>query len=230
MNSDRCIGSPEKVDKISLENISARNDLNQFALLGKFTSILSHQIGNSLCKIKMNLDVYKEEFKNNNNLERVYETIYSEITHLSKLSNDIKQYLKKSEDIPIKINVFNLFENVREKVSKRLSDKKIIYINHAENNLIVNDYIKVQTAFLILINSMIDSMGKDDIIEITSGMLNDTAKVVVIIRNEGKFVILKNAPELELSLLIFKQLITVLGGSTDFLFSDDQNTKIEVQL
>ena len=97
-------------------------------MLGKFASILFHEIGSSLCKMKMNLDVYKEEFKKSSELERIYQTFQNEINRLNKLSNEIKQFSRPSVVIPAKINLFLFFESIREQISKKLNDKRITFI------------------------------------------------------------------------------------------------------
>ena len=223
-----------------VQNEDYQNDLNRFALLGKFSSILSHEIRNSLCKMKMNLDVYKEDFENNGNLGKVYHTFQNEIASLSKLSNEITQFSRHTEIIPIKINIFMFFERIREKVLKKLNDKGIKLKNNTLDNSIMGDYTKLQTAFLSLINNSIDSIEKDGIIEITSELLNDTGKLSVIIKDNRNSIadtdqIFKPSytnkiSDSGLSLLISKEIITEHGGSIKLLSSVKGDTRFEVQL
>ena len=223
-----------------VQNKDYQNDLDRFALLGKFSSILSHEIGNSLCKMKMNLDVYKEDFENNENLGRVYHILQKEIASLCKVSNEITQFSRHTEIIPIKINIFMLFEGIREKVLMKLNDNGIKFINNTRDYSIMGDYTKLQTAFLNFINYSINSIEKDGIIEITSKLLTNTGKLSVIIKDNGNGMtdidqILKpsNTNKISVSglrMLISKQLITDHGGSIKLLSSVKGDTRIEIQL
>jgi two-component system C4-dicarboxylate transport sensor histidine kinase DctB len=207
-----------------------KNNLNRFALLGKFASILSHEIGSSLCKIKMNLDVYKEEFNDNAELERLYQIFYTEITRLTKLSNEINQYSRQSESILIKINIYNFFESIKENVFKKLMERGIIIKNYTLDKNFISDYTKLQTAFMSLFNYSIDSLKKDDLIEITSRSLEETGKISIVVKYNGvgrvdmdpafKSFYSHNISGSGLRLLIFKQLIVDLGGSINLLSSD----------
>ena len=224
----------------NFQNEDIQNDLNRFALLGKFSSVLSHEIGNSLCNIKLNLDVYKEDFENNENLEKVYYTFQKEIARLNKLSNEIIQFSRYTEAIPIKINIFVFFGGIREKVLKRLDEKGIKLINNTRDYSILGDYTKLQTAFLNLIIYSIDSIENNGIIEISSEFLNDTGKLSVIIKYNGNGKVdpdqifkpsyANKISGSGLNLLFSKQLITEHGGSIKLLSSAKGDTRFEVQL
>jgi phosphoglycerate-specific signal transduction histidine kinase len=189
--------------------------------------------------MKMNLDIYKDEF-NNVMLESVYQTFQTEIIHLNKLSNEIKQYSRPTEIIPSKINIFLFFESIKEQLSKKLKHKQITFINNTSDYSIISDYLKLQTAFLSLLNSSIDSMDNDSIIEITSKLLDDTGKLSIIINNNGDNAFninpIFNPYDINkisgsgLGLLIFQQLIIDMGGSIHLLPSDNEETRIEIQL
>jgi signal transduction histidine kinase len=214
-----------------------QNDLNRYAFLGKFASILYHEIGSSLCKIKMNLDLYKDEFNSSVELERLYKIFYEEITRLNKLSTEINQYSRHTEAIPIKINIYRLFESIRENVSKKLNEKEINILNFTQESTIVGDYIKLQTAFLSYFNYSVDSLNKNSSIEISSRTLGETNKILITVKNNGDGVVnmspIFNTADISrsgLSLLIFKQLIIDLGGSISLLSSDKNDSMLEVQL
>ena len=225
---------------LRVQNEDSQNDLNRFALLGKFSSILSHDIGNSLCKMKMNIDVYKEEFMKNPELGKVYDTLQKEIASLCNLSNEIIQFTRHTEDIPIKINIFKFMERIGEKVSKKLNDKGIKLNNNTRDYSIICDFTKIQTAFLNLINYSIDSIEKDGIIELTSELFSNTVKLSVIIKDnrddKADPVQIFNPFDTNkisgsrLSMLISKQIITGLGGSINFLPSAKGGTRFEIQL
>jgi signal transduction histidine kinase len=212
----------------------------RFTLLGKFASILFHEIGSSLCKMKMNLDVYKDSFSNNDELVKVYNTFQTEITHLNKLSNEIKQYSRKAVIIPANINIFLFFESIKDQVSRKLIEKRITLFNYTIDNSIINDYSMLQNSFLNLINSLIDSMERDGVLEISSKLLQDSGKISIIIRDNGGSLIdidpvfnpydTNQITGSGLSLLIFKQMIKDLGGAINLLSTDNGSTKIEVQL
>ena len=233
---DRYNNTPLNEDKI----YDYQDDLDRFTLLGKFASILFHEIGSSLCKMKMNLDVYKDAFSNNDELGKVYRTFQTEIANLNNFSNEIKQYSRPAEIIPAKINIFMLFEGIENQVSKKLNDKRITLINNASDILIISDYLKLQTAFLRLLVSKIDSMENDGILEITTKLLDNSEKLTIIISNNGDSAFnidpIFNPYDINitsgtgLSMLIFKQIIIDLGGSIKFLSSDNDYSSIEILL
>jgi PAS domain S-box-containing protein len=223
-----------------VQNKDNQNGLNSFALLGKLSSNLSHEIGNSLCKMKMNIDVYKEEFMKNPELGKVYDTLQKEIANLSNLSNEITQFTRHTEDIPIKINIFKFLEKIGEKMSRRLNDKGIKLNNNTRDYSIICDFTKIQTAFLNLINYSIDSIKKDGIIELTSELYSNTVKLSVIIKDNrddmadpvqifNPFDTNKISGS-RLSMLISKQIITDLGGSINYLSSAKEGNRFEIQL
>jgi signal transduction histidine kinase len=190
--------------------------------------------------MKMNIDVYKEEFMKNPELGKVYYTLQKEIANLSNLSNEITQFTRHTEDIPIKINIFKFLEKIGEKMSKRLNDKGIKLNNNIRNYSIICDFTKIQTAFLNLINYSIDSIEKDGIIEMTSELFNNTVKLSVIIKNNRDDMVdpvqifnpfdTNKISGSRLSMLISKQIIIDLGGSINYLSSAKEGTRFEIQL
>jgi signal transduction histidine kinase len=188
----------------------------------------------------MNLDVYKDEFKSNIELEKMYQLFYTEITRLNKLSNQINQYSRHSEAIPININIYNFFESIRENTFKKVNEKEIKIKNHTLDSTVKGDYTRLHTAFLSLFNYLVDSLEKNSLIEITSQLMDETINISIIFNNDGNSAVdmdpiiipsySANISGSGLSLLIFKQLITDLGGSVNFLSSPNNDSRLDVQL
>lgn len=233
MSTNDSINILEKGEKISGCNFSKspssdleKINLNRLALLGRFASVFSHEIRNSLGKMKMDLDVYKEELEDNPAFEHIYNKLNTEINYLCQLSNEIKQCTHNNDFIPIKINIYALFESIKEKLQHKIRDKGINFHNAAKTS-ILSDYIKLHTAFLNLFKAITDSVENNGTIEITSHSMSE---IVIIVRKLFMPFEFNKTPGSELSLLIFNQLISDLGGSINLSITDDDCTQINILL
>jgi PAS domain S-box-containing protein len=214
--------------------------LEKFAILGKYSTYIAHEIKTSLASIKMCLDVFRDDFTATKRLHKIYELFMGETNRLNKLSRTILQFARPSEFIHIAINIKSFFDKINEINSIRFAKKNIEFINNCPPVHINGDYAKLQSAFTNMIDNSVESINENGTIEVSLAINQEKNKISIFLKDNGKG--LKEPEKLfepyytskangtGLGLAIAKRNIEEHKGIVKLVSSLQGNTMFEVQL
>ncbi len=178
----------------------------KLAAIGKMTAFLSHEIKTPLVSINMNIDMLSKSLDLPESKKKSFSIIQKEVKRLDKLLRNVLQFSRQVELINSNVNLANLVQNIKDFLEPILADRKIKFITHLNDCIIMGDYQKLQSAFLHLIENAIEAINEDGSITITINLDEQTKTVSILIVDDG--------PGFDESINIFEPFFTTKSSGT----------------
>ena len=225
-------------DRVKNEN--KIRDTERLSTFGKMSAFLAHQLKTPLATIKMNLELLEKSKAIPQHKFRSFKIIEDEINRLNKLLQNTFQFLKRSNNITISINLFELVNNIESFFEFILRDKKITFINEVESLDIRGDYQKIRMVFVHLIENSIEAITGNGKIIVRSAKENSGTKYAIFVEDTGEGIAdcssifesfyTTKTEGTGLGLSIVKNLLAEIGGSIKLISSIKGKTIFKVIL
>ncbi len=211
-----------------------------FAILGRMTSYLSHEIKTPLTAIKLNIEMLTEKLNGEQAYSQSFQIINKEIKRLEKLLKDVLQFSRERENILYEISLKELLKQVTDLLKPVISKKKISIINNFGPEVIKGDSSEIKTMLHQLIENSIEAIDYNGIIEFRSVKDLNKKLLRIFVRDTGSgikssikifepFYTTKQSGT-GLGLSIVQKIIKKHHGTISLIFSEPGNTIFQISL
>ena len=212
----------------------------KFAVLGKMSAYLSHEIKSPLTCIIMNLNLLRKSLTLDPTQIKSFEIINSEIHHLDNLLKEVTCFSRELYLNKIDFDVKVIIDRILELFKPDFKQKNITFINLVDSQFIYGDADKIEAAFITLIENSIESIDKEGTIEIYSHRKSDDNILELLIKDSGNgfedisklfdpFYTTKKEGT-GLGLAISKNIIEKHGGTINLVSSKPGETIFQINL
>lgn len=171
----------EKLKKTQEELIKAE----RLSVIGKFTSLIIHDIKNPMANIRAYAELIKITEKNNEKVQKATDIIIKEVDRLTKMTTELLDFSRGEISLnKTPVNISSLISTLIDTVKEDLKNKNIkIVFNSLVDTVVIIDVEKISRVFYNLISNSKDAIVDSGIINIK--LLEEDKWIKWIIQDNG---------------------------------------------
>jgi signal transduction histidine kinase len=205
-----------ELDKLNAELVELKS-LEKFALTGRISRTIAHEVRNPLTNINLALEQLKVDLKDNEDSKMFLDMIARNSDRINQLITDLLNSTRANLLVFDKRKIIELLDESIEYAQDRIDLKEIKVVKEYNANCVVSvDVQKIRIAFLNLIVNAIEAMGKGKgILTLKTELNND--RCIVTISDNGKGIEPENISRL------FEPYFTTKENGTGLGLTNTQN-------
>ena len=228
----------EKLKKTQEKLIKAE----KLSAIGKFTSLIIHDIKNPMSNIRAYAELIKIWEKDNERVQKATDIIIKEVDRLTKMTSELLDFARGEiilNKTPIDLSA--LISTLIDTVKEDLKNKNIkIVFNSYTNSVIIGDSEKISRVFYNLVSNAADAIVKSGIINIK--ILEEDKWIKWVIQDNGCGMDIEVLSKIfepfytnkkkgtGLGMAIVKSIIEAHNGFIKVFSKKDTGTKFEIFL
>lgn len=161
---------------------------DRLAALGEVVAGVAHEIKNPITAVKGFIQLIEEDLSEEDPKLEYTGIAISEINRLDKIVEELLYYARPSDSRKILVDINQILESVIPLVNFRIQKGNFAIVKNFKKNipLIMVDEEQIKQVFLNLIINSTQAMEKDDIISISTSVINNAENVKIVIEDTGK--------------------------------------------